>query len=134
MGAAAFGALVGFSLTVMVGRQDLWVLIGSAALLLCASLYLTQETLTDALRRNARGCATAAVLLGAALIAWPMACLLAPLQAGIFWLAPASAVLSLVLFASCWSGPPKAVYRTAVKGALIAALAAHQGVLLVMGG
>ncbi|HVK80571.1 MAG TPA: hypothetical protein VM915_08150 [Verrucomicrobiae bacterium] len=134
IGAVAIGSLVGFAATIMTGRTDTWVVIGTAAIAITFALYLTSLTLVDALRRDARGCAIAASLLGASLLAWPMTSLLMPLSAAIYWIAPAAAISSLVLFASCWGGSARAVYRTTAQGALVAALAAHQGALLIMAG
>lgn len=131
-GAAALGAVFGFSATIMTGRADLWTSLLIAAPMLVLALHLTSQTLTEAISRDARGCSVAAGMHGAALIAWPMASLLAPF--GAYWFAPVAALSALVLFASCWGGPPRAVYRMAVQGALVAALGAHQAALLIMGG
>jgi hypothetical protein len=62
----------------------------------------------------------------------PRRCLLVPLSEATYWIAPAAAVLSLVLFASCWGGGSRAVYRMTLQGALVAALAGHQGALLIL--
>ncbi|HEX8900567.1 hypothetical protein [Vitreimonas sp.] len=133
-GAVAIGALIGFAAAIMTGRTSAWVVIGTAAVAITFALYLTSLTLVDALRRDARGCATAAALHGAALLSWPMTSLLTPLSEAIYWIAPAAAISSLVLFASCWGGSTRAVVRTTAQGALVAALAAHQGALLIMAG
>jgi hypothetical protein len=132
IGAVSMGALVGFAATIMTGRTDTWVVIATAAIGITFALYLTSLTLVDALRRDARGCAIAATLFGAALLSWPMTSLLTPLSAAVYWIAPAAAISSLVLFASCWGGSARAVYRTTAQGALAAALAAHQGALLIL--
>jgi hypothetical protein len=132
IGAVAFGAIAGFAMAVATGRSDLGAIILSAAPPLALALYLTGETLVDALRRDARGCATAAAMHCAALLAWPMTSLLVPLSEATYWIAPAAAVLSLVLFASCWGGGSRAVYRMTLQGALVAALAGHQGALLIL--
>lgn len=134
IGAVAFGGLAGFVATVMAGRMPMSAVVLTGAAVLTFSLYLTSLTLVDALRRDARGCATASGLLGAALLAWPMTSLLSPLGAAIYWIAPLAAVSSLVLFASCWGGSARAVYRMTAQSALVAALATHQSVLLIMAG
>lgn len=108
-------------------------MLATAMPVLALALYLTGETMAEAVRNDARGCATAAGLHAAALLAWPMTILLAPMGAAIYWIAPAAAISSLMLFASCWGGSARAVYRTTAQGALVAALAAQQGVLLIMG-
>ncbi|WP_167755734.1 hypothetical protein [Vitreimonas flagellata] len=133
-GAVAIGALMGFAATIMTGRTDPWVVIATAAVAITFALYLTSLTLVDALRRDARGCAIAAGLHCAALLSWPMTSLLVPLSEAIYWIAPVAALSSLVLFASCWGGSARAVYRMTAQGALVAALAAHQGALLIMAG
>ena len=129
-GATGFGAVLGFSATIATGRADLMTSLLIAAPMLAVALYLAGHTLTDALARDARGCATATGLHVAALLAWPMTSLLSPFMA--YWIAPLAAISALVMFASCWGGPPRAVYRMAGQGALVAALAAHQAALVIM--
>ena len=129
-GASGLGAVLGFSATIATGRADLMTSLLIAAPMLAVALYLAGHTLTDALARDARGCATATGLHVAALLAWPMTSLLSPFMA--YWIAPLAAISALVMFASCWGGPPRAVYRMAGQGALVAALAAHQAALMIM--
>ncbi|MBX3511715.1 MAG: hypothetical protein KF700_10985 [Hyphomonadaceae bacterium] len=133
LGVSALGAAAGFAGTLASGRFDLWVLAVIAAPVLALTLYLTGATLTEALERRAHGCAGACMLHVAAILAWPLTALFTPLSAAIFWIAPLAALSALVLFASCWSGAPRAIYRMAGQGALVAALAAHQGVFVILG-
>lgn len=133
MGGAAAGAIIGFAAAMTLGRLELWMVILTAAPLLVLALYLTGETAREAMSRKAYGCTAASCLHVAALLAWPLTSLLTPLGSLNFWIAPVLAVGTLVLFASCWSGPSRAVYRLGAQGLLIGALAAHQGTLLILG-
>lgn len=132
MGGAAGGALAGALAAMSFGGLTIWLLIATAAPVLILALYLTAETLTDALKRHARGCATAAGVQAAALLAWPFTSLFTPLNGLNYFIAPTLAMGALVLFASCWNGASRAVYRTAAQGALVALVAAHQGVIVLM--
>lgn len=132
-GASAFGAVAGFGVAMTFGRLDLWEIIVSAAPLLSLSLYLTGKTLSDAMKRKAWGCSTASCLHAAALLAWPMTALLTPLNEANFWIAPLAAMATLVLFASCWGGASRAIYRLGVQGIVIGGLLTHQGALLILG-
>jgi hypothetical protein len=133
LGASALGAIGGFVVAMSFGRLDLWIVIVSTAPLLMLSLYLTSLTLSDAMKRQAWGCSTAAGLHGAALLAWPITSLLMPLNEANFWIAPVAAAATLVLFASCWGGSARAIYRLGGQGVLIGALIAHQSTLLILG-
>lgn len=133
-GGVALGATVGFVTEIAIGRPSLAVVIGSGALFTAFALYLCSQTLRESLVRRAFGCATATIIHAAALLAWPLTALFAPLSAMAFWSAPAIAISGLVLFASCWDGPPRAIYRLALQGALVAGLAAYQGALVIMAG
>ncbi len=132
-GSLAVGALAGFSVAIILGALSAWEIALIAAPVLTLALYLASQTLREGFARNAYGCVTATALHGAALIAWPLGGLLTPLAPAAFWLAPALAVGSLIMFASCWTGRSRTVYRLAAQGALVAALAAHQGTLLLIG-
>lgn len=132
VGGAGVGALIGGFAAMALGQPTLWVMILTAAPVLTLALYLTARTLTDAMRRNARGCATVAGLHAAALIAWPLTSLFTAVNSLNFFIAPVLAMGSLVLFASCWSGSSRGVYRLAAQGALVALVAAHQGVIVLM--
>jgi len=132
IGASAFGGLVGLTFALAVGRWELWAVALTGAPVLVLALHLTAETLRDALRRDARGCAGAACMHVAALLAWPMLALSIPLGALNFFIAPGLALATLALFASCWGGPSRVAYRIAAQGALVAAVAAHQGIMVVM--
>ncbi|MGE0596583.1 MAG: hypothetical protein AB7P07_09455 [Hyphomonadaceae bacterium] len=132
-GASAMGALAGFAAAMAIGRIDLWVVIAMAAPFLAVALHLTSETMRDALRSGAHGCATAAGLHVAALLAWPLTSLFSPVSMATFWIAPAAAISALFLLASCWQGGARGVYRTSALGLMVAAIAAHQGSMLLLG-
>lgn len=133
-GGVAAGATIGFVTEIAIGRPTLDVVVGSGALFTAFALYLCSQTLRESLVRRAYGCATATVIHAGALLAWPLTALFAPLSAIAFWSAPAIAISGLALFASCWDGPPRAVYRLALQGALVGGLAAYQGALVIMAG
>lgn len=133
-GGASVGAGAGFIIAVALGRMELWSVVLIAAPLMVAALYLVARTLQEGMTRDAMGCTTAAILHAAALLAWPMTALFAPLSGAAFWIAPVAALATLVLFASCWTGPSRAIYRMGGQAALVAALAVHQGILLTLGG
>ncbi len=132
-GASALGGLIGVSAAIATGRLDLWIMVAAAAPFFIVALHLTNLTLRDALRREARGCSIASVGHAAALLAWPMTALLTPLGSLNFFIAPVLAMSTLILFASCWGGSSRVVYRTCAQGALVALVAAHQGMMVVMG-
>jgi len=133
-GGVAGGATVGFVTEIAIGRPSLTVLIASGALFVAFALYLCSQTLRESLVRRARGCAAATVVHAAALLAWPLTALFAPVSPLAFWVTPLIAISGLVLFASCSDGPPRAVYRLSLQGALVAGLAAYQGALVMMAG
>lgn len=134
VGAACFGAVAGFVLALWVGRLDFWTLALIAAPVLAINLHLTAQTLTEAFQRRAMGCATACGIHAAAVLAWPMTALVTPIAPAAFWIAPALALTSLILFASCWTGESRALYRMGAQGALVAALMAQQGMFVMLGG
>jgi hypothetical protein len=133
LGGAGIGAMAGFALAMALGYQDVLLVAAIAAPLLALALHLTSLTLTEAIQLRAYGCASATVLHAAALLAWPMTALLTPLSPLTFWVAPAVAASALIMFASCWQGQARAVYRLSVQALLVGAVAAHQGLMLVMG-
>lgn len=130
VGAAALGGLAGFTMAVALGRQDMWTQLLAAAPVLATALLLGCATFVEAQRRGAHGCGAMAAFHGVSLIAWP---LFIPLSASLFWIAPAAAIGSVLLLASCWNGSPGAIYRSAAQATLVAALAGYQGVLIVLG-
>jgi len=130
IGACAFGALIGFGVAIIIGRYDAWALFLAAAIVLAIALYPAAANMADAGERESRGCKFAAKVHLAALLAWPF---VIHVGGALFWLVPIAALSSLVLLASCWSGPARLVYRTGIQGVIVAALAAHQGAMLVMG-
>lgn len=133
-GGASVGAAAGFLAAIALGRMELWTVLLTAAPLLVAALYLVARTLQEGMVRHAHGCTTAAILHAAALLAWPATALFAPLSEAAFWMAPMAALSTLVLFASCWTGSARAIYRLGGQAAIVAALAVHQGILLTLGG
>ena len=133
-GGVALGLCLGFTTAIGVGRPSLTALVVSGAVFVAFGLYLSSQTLRESLVRSAHGCAAATIANAAALLAWPLTGLFAPVSAPVFWTAPVLAVSSLVLFASCWDGPPRAVYRLGLQGALVAGLASYQGALVMMAG
>src|SRR5689334_15853729 len=108
-GGIALGLSVGFTAAIGLGRPSLGPLIVSGVAFEALALYLCAQTLRESLVRRAHGCAAASIAHAAALLAWPLAGLFAPVSALAFWIAPATALSGLVLFASCWGGPPRAV-------------------------
>jgi|GEM_PF-3259066 len=129
IGAAGFGGLAGFIMAVAMGRQDMWTQLLAGAPVLALALLLACATFVEAQKREAHGCGVMAAVHGVSLIAWP---LFIPLTA-LYWVAPASALGSVFLLASCWNGSSAAIYRAAAQTTLVAALAAYQGVLIVLG-
>lgn len=132
VGAIAFGAIAGFAIAMSTGRPETWLLVTLTAPFYLLALHLTAQTLTAAFSREAYGCASASALHAAALLAWPVGILLAPFSGMAFAAAPIAALTSLILLASCWAGPARAVYRTGLQGALVTGLAVHQGMLILM--
>jgi hypothetical protein len=133
LGGAGLGAIGGFSLAMSLGYLNLVSIALIGAPLLVAALHLASRTLTEAISLRAYGCATATVMHSAALLAWPMTALLTPLSPMNFWMAPIVAGSALIMFASCWQGPSRAVYRLSMQAVLVGAVTAHQGLMLVMG-
>lgn len=133
-GGLALGGAAGFMTEIALGRPSFFGLVASGAILIPLALYLCSQTLRESFVRRAYGCATATIIHGAALLAWPMTALFTPLSPMTFWMAPITAVSALVLFASCWGGPPRAVYRLSLQGFIVAAAAMYQGALVMMAG
>jgi len=133
LGGLGLGAMGGFALAMSLGQLSILTTTLMAAPVLLLSLHLTSRTLTEAISARAYGCASATALHGAALLAWPMTALLTPLSALSFWMAPVFAVSALIMFASCWQGAQRAVYRLAFQALLVGAISAQQGLMLAMG-
>jgi len=129
-GACALGSALGFAAAVAIGRTDVWAVFFLAAMVVAVALYPASANMADAARSRSPGCKFAAVVHLLSLLAWPLAVQFA---GSLYWLVPSIAVSSLVLLASCWSGPARVVYRTGIQAVLIAALAAHQSTMTVMG-
>lgn len=132
-GASAIGALLGVIAAIAVGRLELWIVVLMAAPFLVGALHLTAVTLREGFRTDARGCSVASIMHVGALLAWPMTSLFIPLGSLNFFIAPVLAMSTLLLLASCWGGASRAVYRIGAQGALVAVVAAHQGMLVIMG-
>jgi hypothetical protein len=130
-GAMAMGGLAGFIAAVAVGRQDFWTPFLVGAPILALALCLTCATYVEARRSGAFNCSIMAACNAGALILWPVFVTLPPAA---YALAPLTVLLSALLLASCWNGSPSAIYRAGAQTVLVAALAAHQGALLVLGG
>jgi hypothetical protein len=128
-GAAAFGAMAGFVAAVAMGRQDISMQWLASTPVLALALLLAVSTLTEAVKTRAYGCSAMAFAHVATLVAWPVLLLFPQAQ---FWMAPAAALTSVLLLASCWTGSPSAIYRAAGQAALVAALAGYQGLLAVL--
>ena len=133
-GGVALGLTIGFTAAIGLGRPSQIALILSGAVFGALALYLCSQTFRESLAGNAHGCAAATIAHASAVLAWPLIALFAPVNALAFWSAPFIAISALVLFASCWGGAPRAVYRLGMQGALVAAVAAYQGALVIMAG
>jgi hypothetical protein len=133
-GGVALGLAIGFVAAIGMGHPSLVALVFSGAAFETLALYLCSRMLRESLARKARGCAAATIVFAAALLAWPLTGLFAPVNGLVFWTTPLVAVCGLALFASCWDGPPRAIYRLGLQGALVSALAAYQGASLIMAG
>ncbi len=133
VGASALGAMIGFAGALASGRLEPWALALIALPVLAFTAHLTIQTLSEAFAARAWGCAAAAGLHVAALMSWPMIALMASSSPALFWFAPGLAFAGLVLFASCWEGASRAVYRASAQGALVAAIAAQQGLGVLLG-
>src|SRR5689334_8730439 len=68
-GGAALGATVGFVIAIGIGRPSAVALILSGALFETLALYLCSRALRESLKAGANGCAVAAVIQAAALLA-----------------------------------------------------------------
>src|SRR5262245_35955006 len=101
-GGVALGLTIGFTAAIGLGRPSQTALILSGAVFGPLALYLCSQTLRESLARNAHGCAAATIAHAAALLAWPLTALFAPVSALAFWSAPFVAISALALFASCW--------------------------------
>lgn len=132
LGGAALGLLAGLMSALALGRVGAWPIVFGAPLFVFA-LYLSVATVRDAFDRRAYGCAAAAGMVVASMLAWPVAALFYSTSALMFWTAPLAAVGSMALLASCWSGAQPAVYRTCGQAAVICAAAGYLGVTQIMG-
>ena len=130
LGAVGAGGVSGFVAAVAAGRQDMWTQLLGGAPVLALALCLACATFVEARRCEMTGCSIMAGSHGVALIAWPA---FIPLHPSVYWIAPAAAMTSVLLLASCWSGSSGAIYRSAAQAMLVAALAAYQGVLIILG-
>jgi hypothetical protein len=131
MGGAALGILAGLGAALVLGRVGAWPVIIGIPLFVFA-LYLAVATFRDAVERRAFGCAAAAGLVAASMLAWPAAALLVPMSALTFWIAPTAALGSMALLASCWSGASGAVYRLSGEAAMFCTIVAFLGITQIM--
>lgn len=132
-GAAALGAMLGIFAAIGLGRLESWMIFAAGAPVYALGLYFTAATFHDARACRAMGCATASGLHMLALLAWPAAAFFYPMSAAPFWIAPAIALSALALFASCWGGTKRAVYRACGQGVLVTASVVYVGFLTIMG-
>ena len=132
-GAAALGALLGVFAGIGFGKPEMWIGAAAAAPLYGLGIYFTAATFRDAKEARAFGCACASGLHMLALLAWPVAAIFYPLSMLQFWIAPAIALSALGLFASCWGGSKRAVYRACLQGVLAMGAVTYVGFLAVMG-
>ena len=131
-GGAAFGIAIGAVAAISMGRTGMWPLF-VAAPIFALTAYLAVATFRDAVERRAIGCAIAAGLVTASLLAWPVMGLIFPMSAPQFWIAPAATFGSMVLLASCWSGTQGAMYRLSGEAASIFAIVGFLGLNTLMG-
>jgi len=132
LGAAGLGALTGLFGALLLGRTTPWLAFLASTPFLITAFHFTVVTLCDASERKTRGCWAAAILSVAIVLTWAMAGAVVPAGSALYFVAPGLALASLVMFASCWRGSSRAVYRVAGEGALLAVVAAHQGLLAIM--
>jgi hypothetical protein len=132
MGGAALGAFAGLGAALALGRAGAWPIIAGVPLFVFA-LYLAIATCRDAIERRAFGCAAAAALVAASMLAWPACALFVPMSALTFWIPPAAAVGSMALLASCWSGTAGAIYRLSGEAAMFCAIVGFLGITQLMG-
>ena len=132
-GASLFGVIVGSVAAIALGQPQWWQMAVAGVPIYVLALYYSVATFHDAFERRAWGCASATVAHIGALFAWPAVGLLHPEMTVAFWIAPALAFSALVLFASCWGGSKRVLYRACAQGGLVAACAGFLGLLTVMG-
>lgn len=132
MGGVSLGIIAGLGVALALGRTGAWPLILGAPIYL-AALYFAMATVHDALERRAVGCAAAAGMVAASLLAWPALALIFPISTLTFWAAPMAALGSMVLLASCWSGAPRAVYRLSGEALCLSAIVGYVGITHLMG-
>ena len=132
LGAAGLGAMAGLFGALLLGRTTPWLAFLASTPFLIIAFHFTVVTLCDASERKARGCWGAAIVSVAIVLAWAMAGAFVPAGSALYFVAPGLALASLVMFATCWRGSSRAIYRIAGEGALLGVVAAHQGLLAIM--
>jgi hypothetical protein len=132
MGGAALGVFAGLGAALAIGRTGDWPVIVGIPLFVFA-LYLAVATFRDSIDRRAYGCAIAAGLVAASMLAWPASALFVPMSALTFWIPPAAALGSMALLASCWTGAAGAVYRLSGEAAMLYAIVGFLGITQLMG-
>lgn len=129
-GGLALGAIFGFLALIALGRQPMIDLVVVGSMLVMIALNLASQTLRESLAAEARLCTIATWVNCSSLLCWPL--VMVPLLDRVLWVAPALAVLSLLVLTSWWRGSPRAIYRVGLQGAVVAALGAYMGALTLM--
>jgi len=129
-GGLALGTLFGFLALIALGRQPMIDLVVVGSMLVMIGLNLASQTLRESLAAEARLCTIATWVNCGSLLCWPL--VMVPLLDRVLWVAPALAVLSLLVLTSAWRGSPRAIYRVGLQSALVAALGAYMGGLTLM--
>jgi hypothetical protein len=130
-GGLAIGTIVGFLSLIALGRQPMIDLVVVGSMLVMIALNLASQTFRENLPAESRICTIAIAVNGSALLCWPL--VMVPLLQNVLWVAPALAVLSLLVLTCAWRGSFRAIYRVALQGVIIAALGAYVGGLTLMG-
>lgn len=129
-GGLAIGTILGFLTLIALGRQPMIDLVVVGAMLVMIALNLASQTLRESLAAETRLCTIAIAVNCGALLCWPL--VMVPVLDRVLWIAPALAVLSLLVLTSSWRGSPRAIYRVGLQGAVVAALGAYMGGLTLM--
>lgn len=129
LGGLGLGAFIGFAAAMSIGRSDLFLnVLGAGAFAL--ALPLGVWGVRQSIREHAYGCAALALLHMAALIGWLGMSVSAygpPLGVS------APALITLVLFASCWSRTEGGVYRSMFQALIIGIAASAQFMTMATG-
>jgi len=129
-GGLAVGTIFGFLALIALGRQPMIDLVVVGSMLVMIALNLASQTLRESLAAETRLSTIAISVNCGALLCWPL--VMVPILERVLWIAPALAVLSLLVLTSAWRGSPRAIYRVAMQSAVVAALGAYMGALTLM--